>query len=97
MGFVETEAVQPQYLSVIGHILDLLMNIYTAFAVHISIIPTVYGALKRVLLLPFLCGVQPLRPYCSILAVRLFNLSGQGVQFFAEYSFFNAKRFIKLK
>ena len=31
-------------------------------------------------------GVQPLRPYCSILAVRLFNLSGQGVQFFAEYS-----------
>ena len=62
------------------------MNIYTAFAVHISIIPTVYGALKRVLLLPFLCGVQPLRPYCSILAVRLFNLSGQGVQFFAEYS-----------
>ena len=31
-------------------------------------------------------GVQPLRSDCSILAVRLFNLSGQGVQFFAEYS-----------
>ena len=42
--------------------------------------------MNRVLLLPFLCGVQPLRPYCSISAVRLFNLGGQGVQFFAEYS-----------
>ena len=62
------------------------MNIYTAFAVHISIIPSIYCALNRVLLLPFLCGVQPLRPYCSISAVRLFNLGGQGVQFFAEYS-----------
>lgn len=56
------------------------MNIYTAFAVHISIIPSIYRALKRVLLLPFLCSVQPLRPYCSISAVVLFNLGGQTVQ-----------------
>ena len=31
-------------------------------------------------------GVQPLRSDCSILAVRLFNLGGQGVQFATEYS-----------
>ena len=86
-GFVETETIQPQNLSVIGHILDLLMNIYTAFAVHISIIPTLHIPLKRVSLLQKFLSVQLLRSQCSISAVRLFNLGGHGVQFATEYSF----------
>ena len=86
MGFVATETIQPQNLSVIGHILDLLMNIYTAFAVHIPIIPTLHIPLKRVSLLQKFLSVQLLRSQCSISAVRLFNLGGQGVQFATEYS-----------
>ena len=86
LGFVETETIQPQNLSVIGHILDLLMNIYTAFAVHISIIPTLHIPLKRVSLLHKFLSVQLLRSQSSISAVRLFNLGGQGAQFATEYS-----------
>ena len=71
------------------------MNIYTAFAVHISIIPTLHIPLKRVSLLQKFLSVQLLRSQCSISAVRLFNLGGQGVQFATEYSERKVVQFMK--
>lgn len=73
------------------------MNIYTAFAVHISIIPTLHIPLKRVSLLQKFLSVQLLRSQCSISAVRLFNLGGQGVQFATEYSVYDMQVIGKAK
>ena len=68
---VDSEAVEPKNLSVVGHISDLL-HVFTLLSVSHDYI----GGQQ---------GVKVLRSDCQATAVRVLNFRGQTVRFSAEY------------
>lgn len=65
LGFVESQAVKPEDLAVIGHVGDLFVDIYTANAIHIYILPPCSTTAAR-MLNPARMSAQLERLRCAI-------------------------------